>query len=957
AKCGVFAETDLIGLQKQGIPEDELLASLFDAIVQQNLSVLTRGVTPLPTVLLVGGPHAFLPGLIEAWRSAFVRLWAERGVTGAPEVPLAEGVVVPAAAAEFAAVGAALAGLDEEERSPLCAPAELGRLRAAQLARARSDRAGPPLVADADELAAFYGAYRRPPFAPARFQRGQRVEAVLGIDGGSTSTKAVLLDRCGEVLAKAYRLSCGNPIHDVKQLAAELRAAVEGQGARLEVIGCATTGYAKDILARALGADVALVETVAHAKSAVACFGRDVDVICDVGGQDIKLIFLRDGAVRDFRLNTQCSAGNGYFLQGTALALGLPVEQYADAAFSARLLPEFNYGCAVFLQSDIVDFQRLGFSREEILGGLCRVLPKNIWLYVAKMPNLAQLGRRFVLQGGTQYNLAAVKAQVDYIVEQFRGSGVEPDVRVHPHAGEGGAIGCALEALSLVGDGQRTRFIGLDALERLRFTVQRDESTRCTFCNNRCLRTVIDLDTGADETRDGSSDSDGPPLRSVRQTRRLIVAPCETGMAAGEEQMRAVQAAQREAKARTPNLVDEQARLVFRASGVEPLASGRDRLRIGIPRAMAMYTLAPFFRAYFESLGVRPDNVVFSPVTSEKLFRAGATRGAIDPCFPSKLAASHVHHLLARVHPGRRLDAIFFPMIDELPTWLQGTRHSHSCPTTASTPLTVRAAFTAERDLFAAAGVRFVAPLLSLAQPELVERELFASCGPLLGLSKRENAAAVAAAYRHLDAHGAARRRRGGEVLAELEQSGHIGIVVLARPYHADPGVNHGIAEELQKRGYPVLSIEALPFDDAAFVERWFGLPQAQALRVDDVWKNSFSENTNRKLWAAKLVARHPNLVALELSSFKCGHDAAVNTVVERILAAAATPHFSFKEIDENRPAGAIKIRVETISYFLERYGTRLHGAAGAVELQVPPRAPVALATAAPGDEAGVEER
>ncbi len=141
-------------------------------------------------------------------------------------------------------------------------------------------------------------------------------------------------------------------------------------------------------------ADMALVETVAHARSGIAECG-DVDVIVDVGGQDIKLVALQDGHVKDFMLNTQCSAGNGYFLQATAQAFGVPLPEFADRAFTATRMPEFSYGCAVFLQSDIVNFQRQGWTREEILAGLAAVLPKNIWLYVARFRTPRDWGGAF----------------------------------------------------------------------------------------------------------------------------------------------------------------------------------------------------------------------------------------------------------------------------------------------------------------------------------------------------------------------------------------------------------------------------------------------------------------------------------------------------------------------------------------------------------------------------------
>ena len=310
----------------------------------------------------------------------------------------------------------------------------------------------------------------------------------IGLDGGSTSTKAVLLSEHGDVLSKAYQLSNGNPIQDTIDLFENLRRQVETQGAALEVLGVGTTGYAKDILQKVLRADVALVETVAHTESALR-FYNDPHVIVDVGGQDIKLIVLRDGRVKDFKLNTQCSAGNGYFLQSTAEGFGIPVENYADVAFKANTMPVFGYGCAVFLQSDIVNFQRQGWRPEEILAGLATVLPRNVFLYVAKVPNLAALGTRFILQGGTQNNLAAVKAEVDFLRANFRAIGKEPEIVVHQHCGESGAIGAGIEAMRLWRNGHSTSFIGLDAVRKIRYRTTHSEETRCNFCKNACLRT------------------------------------------------------------------------------------------------------------------------------------------------------------------------------------------------------------------------------------------------------------------------------------------------------------------------------------------------------------------------------------------------------------------------------------------------------------------------------------
>ncbi len=925
-KCGVFAETDINSLQKQGIPSDELMASLFEAFVLQNLKVLARGHTLLPHVLLLGGPNAFIPGMREAWQHNIRIMWEERGVEIPAGTTVEELIRAPQDAEYFGALGAAEFGKDEElevGRYLGLTPLKnlfLGRSEG----RGRGGRGMPALVGSEEEVKTFLKEYAPPPFVPPKFEPGDTARGFIGVDGGSTSTKAVLLSLEGEVLARAYQLSKGNPIEDTIEILEKLRSQIENQGAQIEVLGAATTGYAKDTLRDVICADVALVETVAHTKSALHYYGTP-DAIVDVGGQDIKLMILKDGRVKDFKLNTQCSAGNGYFLQAISEGFGFKVEQFAEVAFTAREMPVFPYGCAVFLQADIASFQGQGWKPNEILAGLAAVLPKNVWLYIAKIPNLAELGTRFILQGGTQNNLAAVKAQVDFIHQRFAGTGLKPEITVHKHAGEAGAIGAAFEAMTLWRQGRKTSFIGLDAVRSIQYQTTVGEETRCRFCKNHCLRTFIDI--GAE---DGNGSNGGGK-------RRLIVATCEKGMVEDLNTMKAIQAGLDAAREANPNLLEFAGHEIWKYHPSEKTPpqtkisrqtiEKREKIRIGVPRVMGMYGYAPLFHCYFESLGVLSGNVIYSDFTNEEMFRIGSNRGSIDPCFPSKLALAHVHNLLFEKHRRKPLDCIFFPMFDVLRTPLN-IRASNACPTTALTPEVVRAAFTKETDLFAENGVIYLDPLLDLSKPDLLARQMFAAWGPILRLSKTENLRAIRSGYDALNRYESDIQRKAREIIDRLEKEGGIGIVLLGRPYHHDPGINLGIPEELQKRGYPIFSQATLPMD-RDLLERLFGEEVKEGIITDpmdvsDVWKHTFSANSANKLWAAKFTARHPNLIAVELSNFKCGHDAPIYATIEKIIETSGTPYFAFKDIDENRPTGSIKLRVETIDYFLKLYRKKL---------------------------------
>ena len=954
-KCGVFAETDINGLQKQGIPADELMASLFDAIVLQNLTVLTRGHTLRPHVLLLGGPNTFVRGMREAWQHNIPLLWEERGIKLPPDVTPEDAIKTPENALYFAAMGAVEFGKGED--------AGIGQYLGTQnleryiyegrrQGKAASGNCG--LSTSKKELEEFKAKYWRPKFVPATFQPGERVQAFIGLDGGSTSTKAVLLSEHGDVLSKAYQLSKGNPIQDTIDLFENLRQQVETQGAILEVRGVGTTGYAKDTLQRVLQADVALVETVAHTESAVR-FYHDPHVIVDVGGQDIKMIVLKNGRVKDFKLNTQCSAGNGYFLQSTAEGFGIPVENYADVAFAANAMPVFGYGCAVFLQSDIVNFQRQGWRPEEILAGLATVLPRNVFLYVAKVPSLAALGTRFILQGGTQNNLAAVKAQVDFLRASFRFTGKEPEIIVHQHCGESGAIGAGIEAIRLWRNGHLTTFIGLDAVRKISYRTTHSEDTRCHFCKNACLRTFLDVQTGNVQAGNGKTGfAEGwaqPSLRTSFQTKvalqpgeqRMIIATCEKGAVEDVETMRGIKANLDATKAANPNLVEIVAREVWRSRNPESVADPipahvwtaaarrrmalmkqRGHLRIGIPRVLNMYAYAPLFRSYLESLGVAAENIVYSDFTSGEMYRAGSSRGSIDPCYPSKITIAHVHNLIFNKHVHKPLQVIFFPMFDVLSSPLVNTKGHNACPTVSVTPETVEAAYTKETDLFTEHGIRYVHPLVNLTDHKLFARQMFQAWAPILGLSEEENLAAIEIGYRELGKFESSIRRRARKVLDQLEAEQKLGIVMLGRPYHHDPGINHEILEQFQKLGYSIFSQSTLPLDED-LLERLFGEEVragviSHPLDISDVWKTANSASSNHKIWAAKFTARHPNLVAVEISSFKCGHDAPIYSVIEQIVERSGTPYFSFKDLDENRPANTIKLRIETIDYFLKRY-------------------------------------
>jgi activator of 2-hydroxyglutaryl-CoA dehydratase/predicted nucleotide-binding protein (sugar kinase/HSP70/actin superfamily) len=944
AKCGVFAETDIVNLVKASIPSVEIMCSLADAIVMQNLSVLTRGNTLRAKVLLLGGPNTYLPFLQDCWRKRIPQTWESRGYAYPKDVPIEELIIVPENAQYYAAFGAVMYGLYEAPEVGLYPG--LDNLREFINSGRKSklgDSAGPPLSRNSDELTAFREQYKIPKFVPVVPERGTKIRAVIGMDGGSTSSKAVLVDEQKNILKKEYQLSKGNPIQDVKEILARLDAWVTEQGCTLEVLGFGATGYAADVLEKTVKSDVNIVETVAHMMSATTYFG-DIDVVCDIGGQDIKVLFMQNGDIKNFRLSNQCSAGNGTLLQAMADQFGVKITDYADTAFGAELSPKFSYGCAVFLDSDRVNFQKEGYSKEELLSGLAQVLPKNVWQYVVQIPRMASLGKKFVLQGGTQYNMAAVKAQVDYIKERVPGA----EVYVHPHCGEAGAIGAAFETLRVVKRRGYSTFVGIDAAINLRWTSTNDETTRCHFCPNDCSRTFIDA-----YTPNGDS------------ARYISGFSCEKGTVESEEAMLALTAERKKLGKVYPNLVDTESKLLFRhfydqkplpAEGT-PLADvelkhtllgvrrvavertfqrssaadaeWRRRVRIGIPRYLNIWSTAPFWRTYLETLGVQRQHVVFSDETTEEIWAEGGKYGSIDPCYPSKVGQAHIHNLLFHHHSDEKpLHFILNPVQTHIPSFVKAAQDQTSCPIVQGAPNVLKAAFTKEVDFFAQRGIKYLDPAVSLIEPHLMRKQLFEAFAQHLKITEDESDFACTeamAALRKLDEEMEA---KGRALLEQVEREDRVAILLLCRPYHLDPGLNHSILEEFQVLGYPVLSIRSVPKDEKwlapYFADDLRGGRIKSPLQIDDVWPENYSANSSQKVWGAKFAAHHPNVVVVDLSSFKCGHDAPTYGIIDNIISTAQTPYSALHDIDANKPGGSIKIRVKTYAHSLGLHKERL---------------------------------
>ncbi len=547
SKCGIFAEADVNSLVKAGVPTEEIIASLFEAVVYQNLAQLTKGNTPLPKVLLLGGPNLFFKGLQSAWRFHLQRIWKERGIGDFSKEEMQELVFVPENSLYYASLGCIFTALEEnvgvyEGTEKLRWWVEEGQYER----KMKEGKRG--LISSEEELIEFKRRYSY--VVENKIVPKKAKEVIIGCDFGSTTAKAVCITPEKEIVFSCYSLSKGNPIEDAKEIFKQIEDYLGGG----KVLALGLTGYGKDLLKDVLGADVAVVETVAHATAGLYFF-PDADCICDVGGVDVKIMILRQGSVVDFRLNSQCSSGNGAFLQGVAERFGIPLQEIADRAFSAKAMPNFTMGCGVFLQSDIVNQQRKGWKAEEILAGLCHVLPLNVWVYAGNINNLAQVGKKFILQGGTHKNLAVVKAQIDFIKSKVP----DAEIYVHPYSGEAGAIGVALVALEHYQKHGKTSFRSFESIKRLTYRSTTSKETVCGWCPVNCQRSFIDVYIGEGEGRPWSK----VPLEKG-WIRLIVNNACPKGLVEDERELKVVKERMERIKHEFPNIADFVKKEAFR---------------------------------------------------------------------------------------------------------------------------------------------------------------------------------------------------------------------------------------------------------------------------------------------------------------------------------------------------------------------------------------------------------
>lgn len=731
ARCGVFAKSDIQPLINEGASKEDLAASIFQAVVNQTISGLACGKPIRGYVAFLGGPLHFLPAL----REAFIRTLKLDD----------EHTIAPNHSHLFAAIGSAL----NSKRDLHVSLRDMqNRLEGKIKMEFEVDRME-PLFASEAEFHAFKERHDRHQ-VPVKDISTYQGKAFLGIDAGSTTTKAALVGEDGTLLYSFYHNNEGDPlgttINAIKEIYRQLPDGVD-------IVHSCSTGYGEALIKSALLLDEGEVETVSHYYAA-SFFAPDVDCILDIGGQDMKCIKIKNQTVDSVQLNEACSSGCGSFIETFAKSLNYSVEDFAHEALFAHNPIDLGTRCTVFMNSKVKQAQKEGAEVADISAGLAYSVIKNALFKVIKVSDASELGEHIVVQGGTFYNNAVLRS-----FEKIAGcEAIRPDI-----AGIMGAFGAALIARERYNECQckNTTMLPIDEIEALEYSTT---MTKCRGCTNNCRLTINHF----------SGD------------RKFITGNrCERGL--GKEKT----------ENKLPNLFAYKAKRYF---GYTPLPENEaKRGVIGIPRVLNMYENYPFWFTFFHNLGF---SVLLSPVSTRKIYELGIESiPSESECYPAKLAHGHVQWLI-----NKGVRRIFYPSIPYERNEFAEANNHYNCPIVTSYPENIKNNI----DAIVNGEIEFLHPFLSLTNVETLTRRLVEEFSERFDIPGEEISSAVHAAWDELNACRDDMRKKGEETVRFLDETGNRGIVLAGRPYHIDPEVNHGIPELINSYNIAVLTEDSV---------------------------------------------------------------------------------------------------------------------------------------------------
>lgn len=733
SRCGVFAKTDIQALMNDGADNNDIAASVFQAVVDQTISGLTCGRPIKGKVVFLGGPLTFQPFLRQCFEKT-LSLDKEHSV-------------LPEHSELYVAIGAAVTAMFNK---PFDFDSYLEKMHTIRLSGSSALKTLDPLFSSEEEYEEFKERHARDSVPRGDLSKAQG-GAWLGIDAGSTTLKAALIDKEGRIIYSWYDSNHGTPLEGAKKILADLYSRMpEG----LHIAGAGVTGYGEDLIREALTTDIGEVETMAHYRAA-SHFRPDVTTILDIGGQDMKCSRMKDGAIDSIMLNEACSSGCGSFLDTFAQSLGMNIKDFAHIALSAKHPVDLGSRCTVFMNSRVREAQKNGVTVADISAGLSYSVIKNALYKVIRLRNADELGDHIVVQGGTFHNDAVLRALEKLLNKDV----IRPDV-----SGLMGAYGMALLCQDKFDENHVSTLAPMDVIANLKM---KNDIHRCPGCGNHCLVTVTTF-------------SDGRSFVSGNR--------CERGASIALT-------GKVTAHSKLPNMYRWKLNRLFH---YRPLMGKKAwRGTVGIPRVLNMYEDYPFWFTFFTHLGYR---VLLSPADMKQMpMEAMETIPSYSECYPAKLVHGHIWELIRR-----KPDIIWYPCVDHGPD--EGSDNTYMCPMVTSYPETISANMD---ELLDQSGVRYMHPFLPLHDKNALSKRLTSILKPL-GISTEEIRAAIEAAAEESSRYKQDLRQETLRVLDEIKENNLTGIVLAGRPYHVDPTVHHGIPDLINQLGMAVLSEDGI---------------------------------------------------------------------------------------------------------------------------------------------------
>lgn len=733
SRCGVFAKTDVQPLVNQGAARQDIAASIFQAIVNQTIGGLACGKPIRGKVAFLGGPLYFLSNL----RQLFIKTLRLKPTD----------VIFPENSQLFVAIGAALLAEKSKKTPRLSINIIIERLMNAQESQVKEIDILPPLFRNQQEIDKF-----RQRHAQANVVRtplsDYRGKVYLGIDSGSTTTKAVLIGEQAELLYSFYGNNKGNPLMIVREILLDIYQKLPDS---VTIHYSASTGYGEQLIKAAFHIDIGEVETVSHYTAAEHLL-PGVEFILDIGGQDMKCLYVRDGIINSILLNEACSAGCGSFIEMFAQSLKMPVQTFSQQALLASKPVNLGTRCTVFMNSKVKQAQKEGASVADISAGLSYSVIKNALYKVIKLKRIDMLPQKIMVQGGTFYNEAVLRA-----FENLTGRQV---MRVDI-AGLMGAYGAALLAKQQASKLQQSSLIGAEQLTSFTVTQQSD---RCNLCNNKCMLTV-----------------------NIFEGERKYISGnrCEKGARLEKQETLTL-----------PNLYAYKDKIIFDYKSLSNQLATRGT--VGIPRVLNMYENYPFWHIFFTDLGFR---VVLSPPSSERIYAKGLeTIPSESACYPAKLVHGHIEHLLER-----KVDRLFYPSVVYEWQEFEKANDHYNCPVVGSYSEVIRT----NTDDIITNKIAFHNPFINFNHRDSMVKVLYKEFSSL-GISRSEISHAVDHGWHELQSVRQLIRNKGQQVVEWLAENNRQGIVLAGRPYHVDPGVHHGIDRIIIEEGMAVLTEDSI---------------------------------------------------------------------------------------------------------------------------------------------------